>query len=130
MNKGILGIIGIVLFSGCGAVLKVTKLNSPPKQVSSRTTESVEVFTSSRPDVPYTEVSLISSKQASEFSNDDAPEIIQKMRSEAANQGCDALIITMSNDSVSGATGGSSGGVYGEVNTIKGFHGTCVVYKK
>ena len=129
MRKVILIIISIVLFSGCGTILKVTKLNSPPKQVSPRTPESVEVFTSSKPNAPYTEVSLISSQQASEFSNDDTPEIIQKMRLEAANQGCDALIITMSNDSVLGSTGGTSGGVYGHVNTVKGFHGTCVVYK-
>lgn len=129
MRKGILIIVGVVLFSGCGTALEVTKLNSPPKQVFPRTPESVEVFTTSKPNVPYTEVSLISSQQASEFSNDDTPEIIHKMRLEAANQGCDALIITMSNDSVSGTTGGASGGVYGHVNTLKGFHGTCVVYK-
>lgn len=129
MRRGILIILGMAIFSGCGTVLKVTKLNMPPKQISPRAIESVEVFTSSRPNVPYTEVSLISSQQASEFSTDNTPEIIHKMRLEAANQGCDALIIAMPNDRVSGTILGALGGGYGEVNTVKGFHGTCVVYK-
>jgi hypothetical protein len=118
-----------MFIAGCGTTLKITRLNSPPKQVSPRTTDGVELFTSGRPNVPYTEVSLISSQQDSEFSTDGTPEIIHKMREEAAKEGCDALIITMPNDNVVGTTGGGSVGVYGQVNTMKGFHGTCVVYK-
>jgi PBP1b-binding outer membrane lipoprotein LpoB len=122
-------IIGAIFLTGCGTTIKVTKLNSPQKHLSPRTPDSVEVYITGRPSVPYTEVSLISSQQASDLSTDDTPEIIQEMRTEAANQGCDALVITMANNNVSGATVGSSHGVYGSVDTLKGFHGTCVVYK-
>lgn len=119
-------VMGLIFLTGCGTTIKITKLNSPTRQLSPRSPDSVEVFTSTKPSIPYIEVSLISSQQASDFSNDDTPEIIQKMRIEAANQGCDALIINMTNDSVSGSTGGKYGG---SVDTLKGFHGTCVVYK-
>ena len=129
LNKTSLVILGVIFLLGCGTTVKVTRLNSPLKQLFPRTSDSVEVFTTGKPNVPYTEVSLISSQQASGFSNDDTPEIIQKMRNEAANQGCDALIITMANDSISGTTGRTRGSVYGSVETLKGFHGTCVVYK-
>jgi hypothetical protein len=129
VNRGIAAFALFVFLTGCGTVVKVTRLNPSPKPLLPRNPEQVEIFTTGKPNVPYTEVSLISSQQASEFSSDDTPEIIRKMRLEAADQGCDALIITMSNDSVSGTTAGASGGVYGQVNTVKGFHGTCVAYK-
>ncbi len=129
VKPAIVATIYLIFLTGCGTAIKLTNLNPSPKPISPKSPEQVQIFTTGRPAVPYTEVMLISSQQESEFSQDDTPEIIQKMREAAANQGCDALIITMSNDTVSGTTGGRSSGAYGHVDTMKGFHGTCVVYK-
>lgn len=79
-----------------------------------------------KPEKPYTEISLISSQQTSDFSTDSIPQIIQKMRMEAAQQGCDALIISGQNDITEGSTSGN----YGSVTTLKGFHGSCIVYNQ
>ena len=103
----------------------VTKLNDSPKPLESRTPESVALFMTAKPEKPYIEISLISSQQTSDFSTDSIPQIIQKMRMEAAQQGCDALIISGQNDT----TEGSMSGNYGSVTTLKGFHGSCIVYK-
>ena len=104
----------------------VTKLNYSPKPLESRTPESVAIFMTGKPEKPYTEISLISSQQTSEFSTHSIPQIIQKMRVEAAQQGCDALIISGQNDTTEGSTSGN----YGSVTTLKGFHGSCIVYNQ
>jgi hypothetical protein len=119
-------LIAILLLTGCGTTMMVTKLNNSPKPLEPRAPESVAIFMTGKPEKPYTEISLISSQQASEFSADSTPQIIQKMRLEAAQQGCDALVISGQNDS----TEGSSNGKYGAVTTLKGFHGSCIVYNQ
>ena len=115
-----------LLLTGCGTTMMITKLNNSPRPLEQRTPESVDIFVTGKPEKPYIEISLITSQQASEFSIDDTPQIIQKMRLEAAKQGCDALIISGQNDATEGSTRGGTG----SVTTLKGFHGACIVYKE
>ena len=115
-----------LLLTGCGTTMMITKLNNSPRPLEQRTPESVYIFMTGKPEKPYIEISLITSQQASEFSNDNTPQIIQKMRLEAAKQGCDALIISGPNDATVGST--NSRGT-GSVTTLTGFHGACIVYK-
>jgi hypothetical protein len=127
-------LVGVLLVTGCGTTIAVTKLNNSPKPLVPRAPEDVEIFVSGKPEKAFTEISLISSQQESELSSDSTPQIIQKMRIEAARQGCDALIISGQNDNTVGSTAGGtysgSGGVYGSVTTLKGFHSSCIVYKQ
>ena len=120
-------LVFISLFlTGCGTTITVTKLNNSPKLLKPRSPESVTIFMTGKPEKPYIEISLISSQQTSDFSTDSIPQIIQKMRMEAAQQGCDALIISGQNDITEGSTSGN----YGSVTTLKGFHGSCIVYNQ
>ena len=120
MKRYILLLLLFPLLTGCGTSLRVTELNSTDAYLPARSPQSVDVFTSGIPDRPYIELFLISARQQSEFSGDEVPEIIQKMREKAAEEGCDALIITGTNDEVEGD------GFY--VSTLQGFHGVCAVY--
>jgi hypothetical protein len=112
-----------VFLVGCGTKVVYMPLNASPRAMKARALSEVEVFTSSTPSRPFTEVGMIESQQESMYSGDSPQQVFFRMRAEAAQRGCEALIVS-SNDGVHG-DGWKHGGA---VRTLKGYRGTCIVY--
>lgn len=110
--------------SACGTTNYYTATNPPPRRMVAKPANAVHVFTTGKPKVAYTEVGIIQSRQSSQFSVDEMPEIIAEMRKEAGRRGCDGIIINgTSNKTVGGSTHDG-----GSVDTLEGYWGACIVY--
>lgn len=114
---------------GCGTRVSFTPTNTPPRAMTPRSPDSVQIFTTQSPDRPYVEVGVIEAQQASAYSTADETEVVAKLRESAAKQGCDALIITGSADKVVGSGYTSNGSGTSSVTTLRGFRGTCILFK-
>ena len=110
----------ILLAAACGTTTRFIATNPAPRPMAPRPAESVAVFTTGHPDVPYVEVGIIQGRQSSSLSFDEMPGIIAAMRQDAAKAGCDAVIINGASDKVVGGREGT--------DTLEGFWGACVVY--
>jgi hypothetical protein len=75
---------------GCGPMVQTTPLNAPTHPLTPRPTESVEVYSSTLPARPHQDVALI---QAQESDALGLSAMLQKIREEAAQMGCDAVFI-------------------------------------
>src|SRR5262249_11504397 len=98
--------------------------NTSPHELKSRPASEVEVFTTGSPTRPYVEVGLIEAQQENQYSTDSASDVFMNMRAEAGQQGCDALIVTGTNN----AGGVLSTGTNVSSGVLKGYRGTCVAY--
>jgi hypothetical protein len=88
-----------------------------------RACNSCQLFMAGKPNRPFVEVGMIESQQES-TSEDDAQELVAKMRRFAGERGCDALVILGDNDAT-----GVSGTQFVTVSyTLKGYRGSCLVY--
>lgn len=114
-----------MFLAACGTRVSYVPLNPAPRAMKARSMAEVEVFTSSTPSRPFTEVGMIESQQESMYSGDSPQQVFFKLRAEAAQRGCEALIVS-SNDGVHGDSWSAGGGA---VRTLKGYRGTCIVYK-
>ena len=94
--------------AACAPQTTFVKTNASPKALVSRAADAVLVFTTSTPDRPYAEVGIVSSR-ASTSPPQSRATLLEAIRAEAAQQGCDGLIIA----------GGSA--VLAE--------GTCIVFR-
>ena len=110
--------------AACGASTTFAPTNPSPRQLYPRTTESVQIFSSQPPSRPYVEIGIIQGSQGSSFfaAGDQTPEIISQMRVEAAEIGCDGLIIN-------GNANRRSNDLDGRVHTTQGFWGSCIVFQ-
>jgi hypothetical protein len=81
---------------GTGTALKLNYIETrePPRNLSLRAPEQVELFMAGKPNRPFVEVGMIESQQESH----DAQELVAKMRRFAGERGCDALVILGDND--------------------------------
>jgi hypothetical protein len=105
--------------AACGTAVRSATINPPPRAMTPRPPETVQVFSSVLPPRPFVEVAYITAEKASSYSQDSAPEFINRMRERAAEMGCDGLVIR-------GAT---------ELpDWLAGVHealtGTCIVYQR
>ena len=110
----------------------VTPLNQTPRPLTSRSPESVEVFTTKLPTRPYVEVSLIQAERV------DASRHLAAMRKKAARIGCDAIVLnslgsntTVSATSYAQAHSGHSRATYasyGSGDAVSGSASTCIVW--
>ncbi|MEM6275174.1 MAG: hypothetical protein AAF735_08030 [Myxococcota bacterium] len=114
----------IIFLVACGAKTRFSPLNASPKEMQPRSPETVEIFSSKSPERDFVEVGMISARQSSGFSSEDA--VLPALREEAANRGCDGLILGGSDDEV--VSGALSNGAT-TVTTLKGLTGTCIVYR-
>jgi len=109
---------------GCGTTVLYAPTNAPVRPMRARQPETVRVFSSGIPNVPYIEVGLLEARQSSSFSVDHMPEIIEEMRARAAEIGCDGVWITSRADKTS---------VYADphhvhVGTREGFMAACIQF--
>jgi hypothetical protein len=82
-----------------------------------RTPDQIELFTAAAPSRAYRELGLIEGEGVG-----DPPQLVlAKMRRYAAELGCDALVVTGSNDRVVTTVRGFS-------DTLKGYRATCIAY--
>lgn len=117
----------IALLAGCGTLVTYTPSGTKAKLGAPRAADQVELL-SAPPGRPYLQAGLMNGKQESKYSVDGTDAIYQKMRIEAGQRGCDALIIQGSDDSVVGSSSTTNGNGSGSVDTIKGYRAACIVY--
>jgi hypothetical protein len=120
--------LGLSFLAACGTTVQFAPTNPSPRALSPRPPETVQIYTTGTPDEPYAEVGILQARQASTVSFDEFPDVIAEMREEAAQIGCDGVIITSRADATTGSTFGNGNGIYGETETLEGVMGTCIVY--
>jgi len=121
----VLGLGLITVAAACGTKTEYTETNTPSVEVTSRTPEDVEVFTTQVPaDRPYQEIGIIEARQATPASGHGQSEIIAELRALAAEKGCHGIVITGSSDKVVGSAYDGTG----SVTTLKGYSATCIVF--
>lgn len=115
------------LLVACGLSVEYTPTNAPPHPLLRRPPDSVRVFFSKPPQIPYAEVGVLQVRQQ-QYNHSGQSAIVAAMRKEAARRGCDALVITGSANEVVG--GGSTYGGEGSmsIRTLKGLRGSCIVF--
>ena len=96
---------------GCGHSIEYTPMNKSPHGMSRRAPESVEVFMTQRPARPAVEVGYFEIEQQSPASGG-TPEMMSKLREEAAAVGCDALLVSEPHDRVQSYSGQHQGVVH------------------
>lgn len=113
MKQQLILVFALALVSGCAAVDFVPIHNSP-RALAARPADEVEVFTTKRPEQPYTEVGIISAEAFRGGYGGSSwvrlPELIEMVRAKAAEVGCDGVILQPSGD--------------------MSYQGTCIVYDK
>ncbi len=115
-------LVGIV---SCGTTVEYTETNAPPKVMTSRSPDQVEVFETRPPaDRTYQEVGHIEARQSSSYSLHGQSGIIRELRTQAAEMGCEGIIITGSANTVSGSVSAGSG----SVSTLKGYSAICIMF--
>jgi hypothetical protein len=110
----------VMLAAGCGTTLQETQINPAPHAMAARSPASVEVFSSGPPARPHIDVALLEARQTSGFSGDDTGDFVAKLREQAAQRGCDGIVI-------GGVTNESVGEGRNQDNR-KGLTATCIVY--
>lgn len=110
---------------GCGSYATFLATNTPPRPMTPRTPESVELITAGPPQRPFVEVGTIDARQRSVYSLDSSQDVLIKVRQSAAEVGCDAVLVTGSNNDLV-ATSSSVGA---NVKVLQGFHAACLMYK-
>lgn len=121
-------LLAMLFVTACGTTTQFAATNHSPRPLAPRPVDSVVVFATGLPDRPFVEVGLIQARQSSEFSVDEMPEILAEMRTEAARQGCDGLVINGTRDAQSSSTTISPHGMASSSKTLEGFWGACIVF--
>lgn len=117
--------IAAVSLAGCDAhatTTAFTKLGAPPRATRARDPSTVKVFTASRPKVPFVEVGIVEARARTSLGN--TADLLAALRRESAKHGCDAVIL-VSNDNVVEGPGNDLG-----TDTLKGYRGTCIMYRR
>lgn len=135
-------VLSCLALTACGTTTKYVATNAPPRAMQPRPPVTVEVYSATHPDRPFTEVGILESQQSSEYSRHDMAEIIGSMRNKAAKIGCDGVIIVGPNDRIAGSDtyaatdktrtrGGSQELTYASTttHTLKGYRGVCIMYR-
>lgn len=117
-----------LLLAACGTTTQWVPTNPSPRPLAPRAPSTVEVWTTGVPNRPYTEVGLITARQASAYSTHQMPEIINALRAEAAKIGCDAVMLQGKDDSIVGSGSSFRGTGSSSTTTLEGYWGACLVY--
>jgi hypothetical protein len=129
---------GWVAVAGCGTTINYVPLNNSPRPMAPRPPQSVEMFTTGRPDRPFVEVAAIEAQQQPN-SIDTVDVIYAKMRDTAARVGCDGLVIVSASDTpvtsmqtytIGGAPGmAPTTGMMFNSRTLKGYRAACIMFR-
>jgi hypothetical protein len=109
-----------LLLVGCGAWSSQTFINPAPHPMAARPPASVEVFTAGAPTRPHVDVALLEVRQRDGWSFSTTAVMIAQLREDAAEMGCDGIVVTgPNNHTVDSGLG---------TGTLHGFFATCVAY--
>jgi hypothetical protein len=87
------------LLVGCSTGATFTPVANPPHDLESRSANDVEVY-KSPPTRPYTEIGRITIEKETQFVPDSDPKLVEQMREEAGDEGCDAIVIESERSSI------------------------------
>ena len=108
-------VFGGLLLAGCPAQVYYTGLLASPHPLAPRRPEDVELLVVTPPARPHTDIGLYQIVAGSDA--DDSGAMIQRLRTEAAARGCDAILLTsIDNQSTK--------------YTASNIQASCVVYNK
>lgn len=110
--------------AACGTTTQFAPTNPSPRPMAPRHPDTVQVFTTGNPEVPYVEVGIIQSRQSSRLSLHEMPEMIRELRKEAAKIGCDGVILNGANNTTEGHVIDGDG----SAGTLEGFWGACIMW--
>lgn len=113
-SRLLLIVLGGLAASACGTGAFFHPMNTPPRPMSPRSVESVQLITTAAQQ-PYVEVGRIEAQQVSNWSMGGSEAIFAAARQRGAEVGCDAIVVT--------------GEVQESKTTLPGVHATCIVYK-
>jgi hypothetical protein len=85
-------VFGGLLLAGCPAQVYYTDLLPPPRQLAPRRPEDVEILVVTPPARPHTNIGLYQITEGVDAA--DSKAMIQRLRTEAAARGCDAILVT------------------------------------
>jgi hypothetical protein len=108
-------VLGGLLLAGCPAQVYYTGLLAPPRPLAPRRPEDVELLVVTPPARPHTNIALYQVIAGSDA--DDSGAMIQRLRTEAAARGCDAILITSIDNQAS-------------KYTASNIQASCVVYNQ
>ena len=111
------------VLAGCGTRVDYTPLRAGGA-MRPRPASQVEVFLTQKPPRPYVEVGLLEARQESTLSLDGQSGIIEELREEAAEIGCDGLIVTGGANETTGHADQHGG----YVTELKGYRAVCIVW--
>jgi hypothetical protein len=97
---------------GCGHSIEYTPMNRSPHGMQRRAPESVEIFMTQRPARQAVEVGYFEIEQDSPAAGG-TPEMMNKLRENAASVGCDALLVSEPHERIQGYAGQHQGVVRG-----------------
>lgn len=117
-------VAGAGLLAGCGTWVDFTATNTPPVVTAPRHAQDVDVYATVPPSVRYVEVGLLEARQQSYLSFDDRAAVLQELRAEAGEHGCDAVVILGTADRV----GLISTEDYHYLYTLDGYRASCIIY--
>jgi hypothetical protein len=112
-------LLALVVVAACGTNLSQTQINPAPHAMTARSPASVEIFASAPPTRPHVDVAILQAQQQA-YSLDDQADMIRQLREQAAQLGCEALVIN-------GADNGSFGDHH-NTWTLHGYFATCIAY--
>ena len=119
--RNLLVVFGLsVVLVGCGTFVTETLINPPPRPLTPRGYESVQVFSSTPPKRPYVDVALMEVEQTHDLNVRGTDLMIQRLRERAGTIGCDAVVIGGMRER------GSDTKVFDSGSTT--LHATCIVY--
>lgn len=84
---------GALLLFGCASGVTATPIHHPPRPLVSRAPDSVLVLAGEAPSEPHVDVALLQMDQYEGNNAQGMAEMIQRLREEAAEIGCDALYL-------------------------------------
>jgi hypothetical protein len=112
---------------GCGTQVSYTQTGATAGSMLPKSPAEVQVFLAAPPSRPYKEVGYVEAHQEL-YSNDDQSAVMQELRREAAQQGCDGVIVQSADTTVGqGFTSHGTGSM--AVGTRRGFRGVCIVWE-
>jgi hypothetical protein len=107
--------------AGCGTFVTATPLNPPPRPLTPRGFESIQVYSSAPPSRPYIDVALLEVEQTHDLNQQGTDLMIQRLREQAGTMGCDAVVIGGMRER------GRETNAFDSGSTT--LHATCIVYK-
>jgi hypothetical protein len=111
----------VLIVSACGSTTSYQALNRSPRPMTRRPAQSVEVFMLKMPSREFVEVGLLHTEQTSDMSGTSPAELAGLLRAEAAEIGCDGVVMQA-------ADGQYAGGFALTSYTSRAFRASCIMW--